>query len=91
MRQRNPIKRITQHQHIMGEDVAEALDQLQNNLKNHSEPEQAEAPASVDDDEDRTNRVALATRAVPLIELLEAAKAAGANVLLSLMPQRELK
>lgn len=66
---------------IMGEDVAGALDQLQNNLKNHAEPEHSEAPASADDGEDRTNRVALATRAVPLIELLEAAKAAGANVM----------
>ena len=66
---------------IMGEDVADALDQLQNSLKNQPEPEQPEASAGADDDEDRTNRVALATRAVPLIELLEAAKAAGANVM----------
>jgi hypothetical protein len=65
---------------IMGEDVADALDQLQNNLKNHSEPEQPDANAGLDADEE-SNRVALATRAVPLIELLEAAKAATANVM----------
>ena len=63
---------------IMGEDVADALEQLQNNLKNQPEPEQPEVHVA---DEDQTNRVALATRAVPLIELLEAAKAAGANVM----------
>jgi len=62
----------------MGDNVADALAQLKKNLSERPE-EPADEGASSDDDE-QSNRVALATRAVPLIELLEAAAASGANV-----------
>lgn len=60
---------------IMADDVANALSQLKENLS--ARPEESVGNA---DDDDESNRVALATRAVPLIELLEAAAASGANV-----------
>ena len=60
---------------IMADDVANALSQLKENLS--ARPEESVDNA---DDDDENNRVALATRAVPLIELLEAAAASGANV-----------
>ncbi len=64
---------------IMGEDVAQAMATLKQALVDQPEEEVEEAAA--DDDDDRTNRVALATRAVPLLELLEAAAASNANVM----------
>ncbi len=60
---------------IMADDVANALAQLKENLS--ARPEES---VEKTDDDDENNRVALATRAVPLIELLEAAAASGANV-----------
>lgn len=62
---------------IMGEDVADALAKLKQNLAD--QPATDESAGS--DDDESNNRVALATRAAPLIELLEAAAASGANVL----------
>jgi len=67
---------------IMGEDVAEALASLRKQLDEQAdEVEQGEADLSGDDEEDRTSRVGLATRAVPLMELLTAAADAKANVM----------
>jgi len=63
---------------IMGADVAGALEKLKKNLA--ARPEEAADNTQSADDDDQSNRVALATRAVPLIELLEAAAASGANV-----------
>lgn len=65
---------------IVGEDVAEALAKLKQNLSEQPEASTDTAQGAEDDDE-KSNRVALATRAVPLIELLEAAAASGANIL----------
>lgn len=63
---------------IMGADVADSLAKLKESLSD--QPVEPVANDAKDDDEEN-NRVALATRAVPLIELLEAAAASGANVL----------
>jgi len=63
---------------IMGEDVPEALGKLQEALA--EQPNATSEENNPDDDDEAANKVALGTRAVPLIELLEAAKAAGANV-----------
>lgn len=65
---------------IVGEDVAEALAKLKQSLADQPE-EAVSEDASSESDDDKNNRVALATRAVPLMELLEAAAASGANVL----------
>lgn len=62
---------------ILADDVAESLNTLQANLKNAPE-EETSANEDADDD---SNKVALRTRAIPLIELLESAQAAGDNVL----------
>lgn len=64
---------------IMAEDVGEAMNKLKDNLANQPEATADNASVAEGDDE-KTNRVALATRAVPLLELLEAATASGANV-----------
>jgi len=67
---------------IMGKDVGAAMDALKQELSElpdtgaGSEPDNDQG-----DDDERNNRVALATRAVPLLELLEAATASGANVM----------
>lgn len=70
---------------IMGKDVGAAMDSLKQHLANLDDSNtNAETKASgvaTEDDEDHNNRVALATRAVPLLELLEAASASGANVM----------
>ncbi len=71
---------------IMGKDVGAAMDSLKRELANHAESSNANAEATandgvIDDDDEHNNRVALATRAVPLLELLEAASASGANVM----------
>jgi len=72
---------------IMGKDVGAAMDALKQQLANQPESnaaEQADANRDSsweDDDDERSNRVALATRAVPLLELLEAAAASSANVM----------
>lgn len=62
---------------IMGPDVAEAMANLKKQLADRPEP----ADAVDSDDDDASNKVALATRAVPLLELLEAAAASGANIM----------
>lgn len=64
---------------IMGEDVADALEKLKQELADQPADEPANDGAS--DDDDRNNKVALSTRAVPLMELLEAAAASNANVM----------
>ena len=64
---------------ILAEDVGEAMNKLKQNLADQPEVVADNKPGSEDDDE-KSNRVALATRAVPLLELLEAATASGANV-----------
>jgi len=64
---------------IMGKDVGAAMSSLKQKLADHPA---SETPADVDaDDDESNNRVALATRAAPLLELLEAATASGANVM----------
>ncbi len=69
---------------IMADDVPAALQELQDALKveTASNAESATGTASgiVDDDDERANKVALSTRAVPLIELLEAAIKSNDNV-----------
>lgn len=64
---------------IMGKDVGEAMAKLKQSLADQPEAAVGDATSS-DDDDEKSNRVALATRAVPLLELLEAATASGANV-----------
>lgn len=67
---------------IMAESVPQALANLQAALKVEEakpEPDDVASDISADDD-DRANKVALATRAVPLIELLEAAIKSNDNV-----------
>ena len=69
---------------IMGKDVRAATDKLKEELAN--QPESNDDAISKSDetrnsDEEQSNRVALATRAVPLLELLEAASASEANVM----------
>jgi len=72
---------------IMGKDVGAAMDALKQQLADQSESNAAENVDTnregnwEDDDDERSNRVALATRAVPLLELLEAAAASKANVM----------
>lgn len=62
---------------IMGKDVGDAMAKLKQSLADQPE---AGVAAGSDDEDEKSNRVALATRAVPLLELLEAATASGANV-----------
>lgn len=68
---------------IMADDVAPAMEKLKSALADQPADtgEETGANNGSDDDDDRTSRVALATRAVPLLELLEAAAASGANVM----------
>lgn len=69
---------------IMGKDIGAATDALKQNLANLPEAAVSTDAGSADDndnDDERSNHVALATRAVPLLELLEAATASGANVM----------
>ncbi len=66
---------------IMAADVASALQTLKTNLSEQPEKEAAAETDQLDDDEERQNRVALSTRAIPLMELLEAAAAAYENVI----------
>lgn len=63
---------------ILGKDVAESVVKLKQRLAD--QPPQSNDVSTDEDDDEKGNRVALATRAVPLLELLEAAAAAGANV-----------
>jgi len=65
---------------LMAEEVPGALANLQAGLETTSGDEQAPASSDTDDDDDTANKVALATRAVPLIELLEAAIKSNDNV-----------
>jgi len=71
---------------FMAEEVPGALAKLQAGLKTASENDQQESAnadadnSSSQDDDDTANKVALATRAVPLIELLEAAIKSNDNV-----------
>jgi len=64
---------------LMAEDVAPALQQLQTELK--QQPEQEDAPAPLEDEDDAPAPVALAVRAKPLIDLIEAAIAANESVM----------
>ena len=64
---------------ILAEDVSDALEKLKQSLADRPDA-LAETKADPDDGDEQSNRVALSTRAVPLIELLEAAAASGANV-----------
>ncbi len=63
---------------IMGDQVADALANLKQALADRPADDVAETSEG---DEEQSNKVALATRAVPLIELLEAAAASSANVM----------
>jgi hypothetical protein len=63
---------------IMADDVENALSSLKIALEDSPEPDSAEA---IDlEDDDQTNRVALKTRAMPLLGLLESAVASHDNV-----------
>jgi len=71
---------------IMGKDVGAAMNALKQELADQLEPNANDDANSAGhqtqgDDDENNNRVALATRAVPLLELLEAAAASGANVM----------
>lgn len=71
---------------LMGSDVAGALAKLKDALASEKDAGEnlvntSDTGSDVTDDDDAANKVALATRAVPLIELLEAAEAASANVM----------
>ncbi len=67
---------------IMADDVAPAMEKLKSALADQpADTGEGTDANNGSDDEDRTSRVALATRAVPLLELLEAAAASGANVM----------
>ena len=60
---------------ILAPDVPEALDRLKARV------EAEETPAPADDDDEEEPAVSLAHRALPLIELLEAARQAKANIM----------
>ena len=62
---------------VLAEDVADALQTLQSNLEKVPDEE---VPAASEDSEE-SNKIALRTRAIPLIELLESAKDASENVI----------
>lgn len=64
---------------IMPDDVGPALDSLNAALAARDGSEEDTASATGDDNE-ASQKVKLDTRAVPLIELLQSAKAAGDNV-----------
>jgi len=66
---------------IMGKDVSAAMDRLKQALADQPASEADNNTDGEGDDGEQSNRVALATRAVPLLELLEAASASGANVM----------
>jgi len=71
---------------IMGKDIGAAMAALKQGLADQPETstdadDGTSSNDNRDDDDERNNRVALATRAVPLLELLEAATASGANVM----------
>ncbi len=66
---------------IMGADVADALASLRKALAEQPDADDVVLDNEELDEEEKNNRVALATRAVPLIELLEAAADAKANVM----------
>lgn len=67
---------------LMGDDVSDALAKLKQALAAQpANDDAADASDDASDEEDATSKVALATRAVPLIELLEAAQGANANVM----------
>ena len=73
---------------IMGEDVVTAMDSLKQQLASQPDSDANTLTHASDGtgegreegSDEHSNRVALATRAVPLLELLEAASASGANV-----------
>jgi len=72
---------------LMAEDIAGALEQLRQSLDEVSSGSSDEAAAEADEqdmtrsaDDDDAPPVSIATRAMPLVQLLEAAHAAQANV-----------
>ncbi|MEE9332555.1 MAG: DUF1840 domain-containing protein [Granulosicoccaceae bacterium] len=68
---------------IMADAVPQALADLQSALKMEEATKATDTSTANDtnpDDEDHANKIALATRAVPLIELLEAAVKSNDNV-----------
>jgi Domain of unknown function (DUF1840) len=66
---------------ILAEDVPAALDRLKRAIE-AEKPEPARGESTESEDEDRDEpRVSLATRALPLIELLTAAAKAHADVM----------
>lgn len=64
---------------LLAEDVPEALERLRSAIDVHNELPAAESPG--EDDGDGEPAVSLANRALPLIELLEAAAKAGTYVM----------
>ena len=68
---------------IMADSVPQALADLKEALKEEEAkvvPDASDTNPDDDEDDERANKVALATRAVPLIELLEAAIKSNDNV-----------
>ncbi|MEN8179810.1 MAG: DUF1840 domain-containing protein [Pseudomonadota bacterium] len=63
---------------IMADDIPAALERLKQAVK---EAEATEPPKETQDDKDCEKRVSLALRALPLIELLEAAVAESSDVM----------
>ncbi len=63
---------------ILAEDLPKALEQLEKGIKNEKRCAEAENP---DDNEDQQPVIALSHRALPLIELLNAAIEADCNVM----------
>lgn len=68
---------------IGAEDIPGAVKRLRHQLQTHTAPDDggADAAGNEDDEDDREPRVALATRAGPLIDLLERASAANVGVM----------
>lgn len=65
---------------LVAEDVAQALQQLEQALNNPSD-EPTPPPAPLDDDQDTPAPVALSVRAKPVIDLLKAAVADNESVM----------
>ncbi len=63
---------------ILANDVAEALQSLQKSLS--EEDTDDGQPTYDNNDDDESNRIALSTRAIPVLELLEAAINSNDNV-----------
>lgn len=62
---------------ISGDNLSSALDRLEKSLRHHTEPAKSEE----EEEEDKELPIALATRAVPLVEMLKKACENGGYVM----------